>query len=113
MFNNETDLASERVVRNVLFEVELLGGRRRDVMGDGCGGVFQVGGFETIQGDGFPGTLNVECEVLVRARENFVWAIVGMLKWFPDGVMVDKDMYKCRCCQGCESGIEKGRLEVL
>ena len=45
-----------------------------------------------IQEDGFPGTLNVEREVLVRARENFVWAIIGMLKWFADGVVADKDM---------------------
>ena len=51
-----------------------------------------MGWFEMIQGDGFPGTLNVKSEVLVRARENFVWAIVGMLKWFPDGVVADKDM---------------------
>ena len=51
-----------------------------------------MGWFETIQGDGFLGTLDVESEVLVRARENFVWAIIGMLKWFPDGVMADKDM---------------------
>ena len=51
-----------------------------------------MGWFETIQGDGFPGTLNVESEVLVRARENFVWAIIGMLKWFPDGVVADKNM---------------------
>ena len=51
-----------------------------------------MGWFETIQGDGFPGTLNVEHEVLVRVRENFVWATVGMLKWVPDGIMADKDM---------------------
>ena len=48
--------------------------------------------FQTIPGDGFPGTLNVECEVLVRVKENFVWAILGMLKWFLDGVVADKDM---------------------
>ena len=51
-----------------------------------------MGWFETIQGDGFLGILNVESEVLVRARETFVWAIIGMLKWFPDGIVVDKDM---------------------
>ena len=51
-----------------------------------------MGWFETIQGDSFPGTLNVESEVLVRAIEYFVWAIVGMLKWFLDGIVADKDM---------------------
>ena len=48
--------------------------------------------------------LNVECEV---KRENFVWTTVEMLKWFLDGVVVDKDVCKCEGCQGCVSDIEK------